>query len=166
MHMPSITYEIIDLKASNPVSPQLLQTALCVIRCLCGGYLLQLRDDKEGIWFPGMWGTFGGSLDPGELPAEAMLRELKEELALELRIDEVQLLCYLLHKKGKAFKVEHIFYAKIEVELDELQLLEGQQMACISKEDIISGEAFSSLLQEKRSIAGPILYLFQALRDL
>lgn len=47
-----------------------------------GRYLLQLRDDKEGIFFPGHWGLFGGGVEKGEQPAEALRRELQEELGL------------------------------------------------------------------------------------
>ncbi len=48
-----------------------------------GSYLLQHRDDKPGIWYPDHWGCFGGSIDPGEGPLEALHRELYEELELE-----------------------------------------------------------------------------------
>ena len=46
-------------------------------------YLLQLRDDKPGIFYPDHWGLFGGAIDPGEGPEEALRRELREELSLE-----------------------------------------------------------------------------------
>ena len=45
-------------------------------------YLLQLRDDKVGIFFPGHWGLFGGGVEEGERPIDALRRELKEELGL------------------------------------------------------------------------------------
>jgi 8-oxo-dGTP pyrophosphatase MutT (NUDIX family) len=45
-----------------------------------GRYMLQLRDDKPTIHMPAHWALFGGSLDPGETPAEGMVRELEEEL--------------------------------------------------------------------------------------
>jgi 8-oxo-dGTP pyrophosphatase MutT (NUDIX family) len=48
-----------------------------------GRYLMQLRDAKEGIFFPGHWGCFGGAVEPGEGTVQAMRRELKEELELE-----------------------------------------------------------------------------------
>ena len=48
-----------------------------------GRYLLQLRDDLPQIWYPGHWGAFGGSLEPGEDELRALRRELAEELELE-----------------------------------------------------------------------------------
>lgn len=43
-------------------------------------YLMQLRDAKPGIFVPGHWGLFGGSVDHGESAAAALRRELFEEL--------------------------------------------------------------------------------------
>jgi len=45
-------------------------------------YLLQLRDQKPGIFFPGHWGLFGGATDAGESPETSLRRELAEELKL------------------------------------------------------------------------------------
>ncbi|NMM46719.1 NUDIX domain-containing protein [Rhodospirillaceae bacterium KN72] len=47
-----------------------------------GRYLMQLRDMLPHIWFPGHWGCFGGAVDPGESPEDALRRELAEELSL------------------------------------------------------------------------------------
>ena len=48
-----------------------------------GAWLLQLRDDLESILYPGHWGLFGGHLDAGETPSEAVHRELLEEINWE-----------------------------------------------------------------------------------
>ena len=39
-------------------------------------YLMQLRDQKSGIFYPGHWGLFGGATDPGESPEQTLEREL------------------------------------------------------------------------------------------
>ena len=48
-----------------------------------GRYIMQLRDQKEGIFYPGHWGCFGGAVEAGEDTLHAMRRELKEELEFE-----------------------------------------------------------------------------------
>jgi 8-oxo-dGTP pyrophosphatase MutT (NUDIX family) len=60
------------LAASNAVA--------AVIRLADGRYLMQLRDERPDIWYPGHWGCFGGAVDGGEDPLEALRRELYEEL--------------------------------------------------------------------------------------
>ena len=43
-------------------------------------YLLQLRDFKSKIIYPGHWGAFGGAIEEGESPRTALGRELIEEI--------------------------------------------------------------------------------------
>lgn len=47
-----------------------------------GRYALQHRDDRPSIPWPGHWGLFGGSIEPGEAPDVAVAREIMEELGL------------------------------------------------------------------------------------
>jgi len=47
-----------------------------------GRYLMQLRDDISGIFYPGHWGCFGGAMAQGESGADALQRELAEELEM------------------------------------------------------------------------------------
>lgn len=44
--------------------------------------VLQLRDERPDISSPGQWSLFGGKIEPGERPPEAMIRELREELGI------------------------------------------------------------------------------------
>ena len=49
-------------------------------------YLLQLRDNKKNIFFPGYWGLFGGRIDKNELQNKAVKREIKEETNLNVKV--------------------------------------------------------------------------------
>ena len=41
------------------------------------------RDSKENFFY-GLWCTFGGAIEPGETPEQALKRELKEELGIDI----------------------------------------------------------------------------------
>ncbi|MER7848393.1 NUDIX domain-containing protein [Kitasatospora sp. NPDC096077] len=56
--------------------------AVAIITNHRGELLLHLRDDLDGIAWPGHWSLLGGGCDPGESPAEAIVRELDEEAGL------------------------------------------------------------------------------------
>lgn len=48
-----------------------------------GRYVLQLRDESARAW-PGSYGLFGGGIEAGESSYSALLREIREELELDL----------------------------------------------------------------------------------
>jgi ADP-ribose pyrophosphatase YjhB (NUDIX family) len=48
-----------------------------------GRYVMQLRDDRPDIIYPGHWACFGGAVRCGEMPLDALRRELSEELEFE-----------------------------------------------------------------------------------
>ena len=43
-------------------------------------FLLQQRDNKPGIWHPGLIGLFGGHMERGETPLQCVTREIYEEI--------------------------------------------------------------------------------------
>ena len=45
-----------------------------------GEYLLQLRSNIPSIVYPNCWSFFGGEIEEGETPWQALQRELEEEL--------------------------------------------------------------------------------------
>lgn len=79
---------IIDL--SVPIEPQ-FYNRLCVGCCVVtqkGELLLQQRD-WEVPNFPGCLATFGGGIEIGETPMEALIRELNEELGAKVNASDV-----------------------------------------------------------------------------
>jgi 8-oxo-dGTP pyrophosphatase MutT (NUDIX family) len=58
--------------------------AAAVLQLSDGRYVMQLRDPKPEIFYPDHWGCFGGAVDEGETAPQALARELKEELGIEV----------------------------------------------------------------------------------
>ena len=68
--------------ASAPNAKPLLLVAACALVDVDGRVLLARR--PEGKKMAGLWEFPGGKLNPGETPEEALIRELKEELGIDV----------------------------------------------------------------------------------
>jgi 8-oxo-dGTP diphosphatase len=100
-----------------------------------GEFLLYLRDNKPGIPFPAYWDLIGGHVEEGETPEEALVREVKEELDIDLKE-------YTFYKKyecltGDAYEnIKYIYTGKINLPIEEITLLEGVRPQYFSREEI------------------------------
>jgi 8-oxo-dGTP diphosphatase len=98
-------------------------------------FLLALRDNKPGIPFPDHWDLIGGHVEEGETPEEALIREVKEELNIDLRE-------YAFYKKYECLdgdvypNIKYIYYGRINIPIEELTLLEGERPQFFSTEEI------------------------------
>ena len=118
---PNDLYEYVDLKTRlrETKGPQGVSAILLNAKCQV---LLQQRDDNPAIRYPSHWSLFGGTIENGESPADAVAREVHEEIDFELRNFG------LFREFVQNNKREFAFAGELTATLDELTLSEGQGM--------------------------------------
>jgi 8-oxo-dGTP diphosphatase len=110
-----------------------MKKTVCIIfKNDLGEILLLLRDNKPGIPYPNQWYILGGIVEEGETYEEAIAREMLEELGLELDIRNL--------KRMKVYdwpeKEEVIFHQKKDIDVDGINLQEGQEIRYFSRAEI------------------------------
>ncbi|MBD2209906.1 NUDIX hydrolase [Calothrix sp. FACHB-156] len=112
-------------------------------------FLMQLRDNKPNILYPGYWALFGGHIESGETPNIAVKREVLEEIGYD-------------YPKFSGFGcywddnvIRHVFHAPLLVDLDQLVLNEGWDMGFLTPTDIRQGTCYSKIADEVRPL-GPM----------
>jgi 8-oxo-dGTP diphosphatase len=109
--------------------------ATIILRNRANEFLLYLRDDEPEIPFPNHWDLFGGHVEPGESVEEALARELREELDLE--VDGIEFFRTYECREGDAFpNVKYVYGAQIDRSCDQLVLREGQRLAYFKASEI------------------------------
>ena len=104
-----------------------------------GRYVMQLRDDKPGVFYPGHWGLFGGAIDEGEDPEAALRRELIEEL--ELRPTSLSYFSrmdfdYRTLGSERCFRLFYEVPIR-QTEFESLVLGEGERVAAFTAPDLL-----------------------------
>jgi 8-oxo-dGTP diphosphatase len=95
-----------------------------------GKLLIYQRDDRPKIPFPNYWDFFGGHVEAGETPEQALVRELKEEIGVELRSWEYFRSYQCL--SGDAYPNRKFIYrGRVDLLPQDLTLYEGQRLTSI-----------------------------------
>lgn len=97
--------------------------------------LLHKRDSKTKI-NPNKWGFFGGKSENDEKPLETFIREMREELGIEISEDQIIPLCSYLNKEFNTYR--YVFYVESDLKKSQMQLGEGADFEWISLSDAVS----------------------------
>jgi 8-oxo-dGTP diphosphatase len=93
--------------------------------------LLLLRDDKVDIPFPNMWDIPGGKVESGEMPENAIRREMMEELELQ-NLGDINLFKIFTSEN----LTDYVFWKRLDLNPANIDLHEGQRIEYFSLERI------------------------------
>ncbi|HEU4344138.1 MAG TPA: NUDIX domain-containing protein [Candidatus Binatia bacterium] len=126
------------------------QIAMALLFDRHGRLLIYLRDNKPEIPFPNHWDFFGGHIEEGETPEQALVREVREELGIELR--QWNFFRIYACEEGDAYpNLKYVYWAKIDKIAPELTLYEGSRLMSISLEqrkDVRFANILGQILEE------------------
>ena len=109
-------------------------------------FLLQLRDNKNHIRDPNMWGLFGGSINRNEKPMNALKRELIEELNHNFM--SIKTFTKTFYKKAT---MECYIYF-INTNNKKFALKEGQEYNFFLLNDILLGSIYSKITKKSHNL--------------
>lgn len=98
-----------------------------------GVVLLHLRDDKTPH-HPNKWSFFGGDQEGNETPVECFVREIKEELGIQIPAEEA---IPLTNYFNKEFGIQrYVFFVKKFIPKSEIRLTEGKDCDWVPLEKV------------------------------
>ena len=104
--------------------------SLLILYTSAGHILLQHRTD-DAFRLPGYWAFFGGGIEQGENPTEALTREIREELSYLVQNPKL-----LLAQKVRDEENDNTKYVFVEQYRDQSLILgEGQAMGWFSPDE-------------------------------
>lgn len=92
--------------------------------------LLFLRDNIPDLPYPNMWDVPGGHVERNESPEKCIVREMKEEMNLNL--DRFELFSEIEFDD----LTEYTFWARADFEIDEIEFTEGQKLKWFTKDEV------------------------------
>ena len=83
-----------------------------------GKFLVQKTSERKG----GNYSSTGGHVDRGETPFSTILREVKEEIGLDITNEDVKEIGFMVRKHSLAF----MYYLKKDLDIRDLTLQESE----------------------------------------
>ncbi len=113
-------------------------------------FLIQKTSKEKG----GEYSSTGGHVDSGETPLEAILREVKEELGITLKKEEIKEYGYLLFD----MPLRYLFYCKKDISMEEITIQEEE----VESIEYMTASQIEKLIKENKMLKSHAI-LFQEL---
>jgi 8-oxo-dGTP pyrophosphatase MutT (NUDIX family) len=97
--------------------------------------LLHKRDFKTPD-NPGQWAFFGGLSEGEETPVQTFIREMKEELGIDIPADSVLPLCDYVNEERRTYR--SIFFVKSALGKHQMKLTEGEDFDWILLDEVFN----------------------------
>ncbi|MCD4741232.1 MAG: NUDIX hydrolase [Desulfobacteraceae bacterium] len=92
--------------------------------------LLFLRDNIPDIPYPNMWDIPGGHVEKDETPKQCIVREMKEEMDLDIQgFAEFKIVEFV-------DRIEYVFWKRENLDISKIKLTEGQCLKWFTEDDI------------------------------
>lgn len=98
-----------------------------------GKYLMQFRDGTKGINNPLNWDFFGGSSEGSESVIDAAVREMAEELGMDVKPEHLEVIAEH-NMKGR---LEYLLRYSKPVEWGDFEIHEGAGCAFLTKDELL-----------------------------
>ena len=127
------TGRVVERGSKNFKEGEHIAVAIIYIENSKGEFLIQKTSKEKG----GIYSSTGGHIDHNEEPIDSIVREVKEELGLEISKNDIADLGYLVVD----FPVRFVFYMKKDIDIESLTI----------KKDEVESVSFMTI-QELRKI--------------
>lgn len=118
------------------------------------GKLVLQRRTKDAPYGPGLLGIFGGGVEDGETADECLMRELKEEVSLDVNDLDIKSLGRFVLPANNDFPFDRKFYFyKTQIQDLNFKVYEGDGAEAYSIEDI----------KQRNDLTGSAEYVFREL---
>lgn len=134
------SFAVLEVK----IKPELMKIIRDVIKVAAGvifdgeKVLLAKRSERQKL--PGYWEFPGGKLETGETPSAALVRELREELGVEVKV--LELLCE--HQFQRDNNDFHLYFLKAEIAEGIPKNIEHEELEWFHVETIPMNKLLSS----------------------
>ena len=85
--------------------------------------LLHKRDARAKV-SPNQWAFFGGLNEGDETPKQTFMREIREELSIEIPEQSIRSIANYFNQKQQTHR--HVFFVESDLEKSKMKLMEGE----------------------------------------